>query len=262
MKDILGVAIDAASEAGAFLLARQGSVRSVEAKADRSLVTDVDREAEQIIVERIESVFPGHDIVGEERAATDRGSEYRWIIDPLDGTHNYLRGIGSFGVSIGIRRGKEFFAGIVFLPQTDALYAAERGSGAFRNSERIRVSRRSDLSACSVAFDSDMRRDSDAKLPALGRLAATVFNVRVLGSSARVLTHVAEGALDAAVEFDDRIWDFAAGIVIVEEAGGRVTTFSGDAMPDASSGYVASNGLVHERVRATALPPLRRPTLH
>ena len=139
------VAIEAAREAGDFLRASHRTDLRIETKPDNSLVTNVDREAERLIVAKIEAAFPGHDIIGEERARTNRGSDHTWVIDPLDGTHNYIRGMETYGVSIGVLRGNVFAAGVIFMPQIGELYSAERGSGAFRNGARIRVSVRSEL---------------------------------------------------------------------------------------------------------------------
>jgi myo-inositol-1(or 4)-monophosphatase len=252
MKSIIPVAIDAAREAGEYLRANHRTTLTVETKEDRSLVTNVDRWAERLIAARIEAAFPGHDIIGEERGRTSRGSDYAWIIDPLDGTHNYIRGMGTYGVSIGVMRGDSFVAGVIFMPETDEMYAAERGSGAFRNGKRVAVSTRSVLSMSTLAFDSELRRETERKLRALGDLSSVVFNVRMFGSSARTLSHIAEGVLDGIIEFSDKLWDFAAGVVLIEEAGGRMTGFAGSALTSSDTAYVASNGLIHEELRRIA----------
>ncbi len=250
------VAVRAAREAGELLLENQGRIRSVEEKQDRSLVTNVDRESERLIAGRIKEAFPGHGVAGEEHGVTDGDAEYLWVIDPLDGTHNYIRGIGLYGVSIGILRkgsaGRSFVAGVIFFPSDSSMYAAEKGSGAWRNSQRLSVSRHAELASSSVAIDSMLRPAVQARLQVVGALAERAFNMRMIGSSARLLTWVADGTLDGAIEFDDKTWDFAAGAVIVEEAGGRITTFQNVPIPYASSDWVASNGLVHEELRAVA----------
>ncbi|HUI72274.1 MAG TPA: inositol monophosphatase [Spirochaetia bacterium] len=246
MSDILTVATKAAREAGAFLHRNHGGAMTVETKEDNSLVTNVDREAERMIVERILAAFPGHDIVAEETGRTSRGSDHCWIVDPLDGTHNYIRGIGAYGVSIGVQKAGEFVAGVLFMPETDELYVAERGSGAFRNDTRIHVSQRSTLSSCAMSFDSELRLETERKLRVLGELCPRIFNIRLIGSSARNLSHIAEGSLDGVIEFSDKVWDFAAGAVIVTEAGGRITSFAGAGLGLSDTAYVASNGLIHD----------------
>ena len=246
MKSIIAVAMAAAREAGEYLRASHRTALTVEAKEDRSLVTNVDREAERLIRARIEEAFPGHDIIGEEKGETSRGSDHAWVIDPLDGTHNYIRGMSTYGVSIGVMRDSSFLAGVIFIPETRELYAAERGSGAFRNDARISVSARSSLSACTIAFDSELRVETSRKLRVLGELSPRVFNVRMFGSTARTLSYIAEGVLDGLIEFSDKLWDFAAGVAIIEEAGGRMTSFAGSALSALDTAYIATNGLIHD----------------
>ena len=257
MTDILRVAMDAARETGELLLDRRGRILSVEAKDDRSLVTDVDREAEALIRGRISAAFPSHGILGEEGGGSCTGADTVWVIDPLDGTHNYLRGIPLFGVSIGVIRRGEFVAGVIGIPAEGLLYAAERGTGAFVNGDRIAVCTRTAPSTWSIGLDSELRTGFEAKARVLEELGRSVFNVRMLGSSARSLSLVAEGRLDGLVEFFDKPWDFAAGVVIVEEAGGRVTSFDGRALPCAASAYVAGGEAAHRRLLDIVRGPAR-----
>jgi myo-inositol-1(or 4)-monophosphatase len=256
VENIMTVAVRAAREAGELLRESQGRIRSVEEKHDRSLVTNVDRESERLIAARIREAFPGHGVAGEEHGSTGGEAEYLWVIDPLDGTHNYIRGIGLYGVSIGILRkgpaGRSFVAGVIYFPSDDSVYAAERGSGAWRNSQRLSVSRHTELSSASVAIDSVLRPDVERRLRVVGALAERAFNIRMIGSSARLLTWIAEGTLDGVIEFDDKPWDFAAGAVMVEEAGGRITTFANAPLPYAASDWVASNTLLHGELCAVA----------
>lgn len=245
MSDLLRVATDAARETSALLLARRGGIRSVETKDDRSLVSDVDREAEALIRGRIAAAFPSHGILGEEGGGSFTDAETTWVIDPLDGTHNYLRGLPLFGVSIGVVRRGEFVVGVIAIPAEGLLYAAERGSGAWRDGERISVSDRTDPAAWSVGMDSELRTRFPHKARVLEELGRSVFNVRMLGSSARSLSLVAEGSLDGLVEFFDHPWDFAAGVTIVEEAGGRFTGFDGAPPPCSPAAYVAGGPAAH-----------------
>ena len=246
MHTIMTVATEAAREAGAFLHANFRADLTVETKADRSLVTNVDHEAEQIIVKRIEAAFPGHDVLAEERGRTSRSSSHLWAIDPMDGTHNYIRGMRAYGVSIGMLVGDAFVAGVIYMPETDELYAAERGSGAYLNGKRIHVSTRRDLATCMMGFDSELRADTTRKLHALGELSTRIFNIRMTGSAARSLSHIGEGVLDGVIEFSEKLWDFAAGVVIVQEAGGSATRHDGGLLRAQDTAWVASNGLIHE----------------
>jgi len=181
-----------------------------------------------------------------------RGGDHCWIIDPMDGTHNYIRGMPAYGVSIGVRRGSAFVAGVIFMPETEELYAAELGSGAFRNGKRIHASAREQLAGCTMAFDSELRVDTARKLRALGELSQRIFSVRLIGSAARNLSHVAEGALDGVIEFSDKLWDFAAGVVIVEEAGGRMSRHDGMPLGAGDAAYIASNGFIHGALQEIA----------
>ena len=141
----------------------------------------------------------------------------------MDGTHNFIRDINIFGVSIGILCDSEFVAGVIYMPKDDELYVSEKGSGAYKNGNRIRVSKTDNLKECSLSFDSSLRYQPDIMLKVLGELAMESFNVRMLGSSVRVLSYVAEGNLDYSVEFFDQPWDFAGGVCLIEEAGGKIT---------------------------------------
>jgi myo-inositol-1(or 4)-monophosphatase len=254
---MMGVAIDAAREAGELLLSNLGRISHVDEKHDSSLVTNVDKESERLIASRVKAAFPSHGFRGEEYGAVDADAEYLWVVDPLDGTHNYIRGIGLFGVSIGIlraekERGHSFVAGVIAFPAEGTLYAAEQGAGCTRNGSRISVSRQRELSRATIAVDSMLRPEVPRRLRVVGTLAERAFNIRMIGSSARVLTWVADGTLDGAIEFDDQPWDFPAGAVIVSEAGGRITTFQDGPVPYAATDWVATNGLLHGELRGVA----------
>jgi len=248
MNQILDIGIEAAKEAGKFLYENFGKIGQIDKKGDRNLATNLDREAEKMIIEKVKANFPDHGIIAEESGRQGPDNEYIWIIDPLDGTHNFIRDIDIFGVSIGVVRNNEFIAGIIYMPKDAELYAACRGKGAYKNGEKIRVSSNADLKECSISFDSSIRYSPEVMLRVLGSLAKEVFNVRMFGSSARVLSYVAEGKLDFAVEFHDRPWDFAGGVCIIEEAGGKLTTLKGEPLTYEHIGYIASNSYTHERI--------------
>jgi len=249
MKEILDVATRAALEAGDFLLENFGKIETIQTKADRNLATNLDIEAEKMIISRIHAAFPGHGILAEENTGNRSGGDYLWIIDPLDGTHNFIRSNNVFGVSIGIMRGSVFVGGVVYMPADRELYTSEKGGGAFKNGKPIRVSDRSVLSECSLSFDSSIRKDPDPILALLKELATSVFNIRMTGSSARLLTNVAEGKFDAAVEFFDSAWDFAGSVTLIEEAGGIITDLAGKPLTPESHGYLAANRAYHAQIR-------------
>jgi fructose-1,6-bisphosphatase/inositol monophosphatase family enzyme len=232
-----------------MLFENEGCKRDISVKKDRSLVTDLDSKAEKIITSMIRNTFPAHGVLGEEGGESQTGSDYLWIIDPIDGTHNYIRGIPLYGVSIGVVYKEEFIAGVIYLPHDDLLYASEKGSGTFKNGRRVYVSKINDINACTLSYDSCLRDDREGiRSKGLGHFGLTVFNVRMFGSSVIALTCLAEGKLDIVVEFDDKAWDFAAGASLVMEAGGAFTDFHGNTATYKTSGYTGTNGLVHERV--------------
>jgi myo-inositol-1(or 4)-monophosphatase len=248
MKDMVTTAIDAAKEAGKFLLDNFGNIGSIEHKGDRNLATNLDKEAEKIIVDKIRKKFPGHGILAEEGGSKHADREYLWIIDPLDGTHNYIRNIPVFGVSIGIVHKHRFVAGAIYMPVEDELYAGEKNNGSYKNGKKIRVSSKAKLEDCSISFDSSIRYSSEVMLKALGELAHESFNIRMFGSSVRILSYVAEGKLDASVEFHDMPWDFAGSVAIIEEAGGKLSNLKGERLSYRSVGYIASNKLIHDKI--------------
>lgn len=258
MNNILNTAIEAAKEAGAFLLDNFGKIGKIEKKGDRNFATNLDREAEVMIIDRIGAKFPDHGVIAEESGKKSAERDYLWIIDPLDGTHNFMRNIDIFGVSIGVVYKEKFVAGVIYMPKEDELYFAEAGSGAYKNDKKISVSENSDLKECSIAYDSSIRYAPKVMLKVLGDLAQEAFNVRMLGSSARHLSYVAEGVLDFSVEFHDRPWDFAGGVSIIKEAGGKLCDLSGGSLTYKSIGYIASNARVFNKVKAIVCPNVKK----
>jgi myo-inositol-1(or 4)-monophosphatase len=253
MNDLISIGVEAAKEAGHYLRENFNKADlQIERKVDHSLATNIDKESERLIVDRIRRHFPGHGVIGEERGLDGGERDFMWIIDPLDGTHNYIRGIPLFGVSIGVAYRDQFVAGIIYLPMEGLLYIGEHGNGAYCNGESIRVSTQTDLSESTISFDSSLSHQPEVKLPLLGALAARTFNLRMFGASVRVLTFLAEGHLDATVEIDDQCWDYAAGACIIEAAGGKATDLMGNPLNYRAKGYIASNGLVHQAVLAIA----------
>jgi len=250
MKEIINLGIEAAKEAGIFLLDNFGKISQIESKGDRNFATNLDKEAEELIIDKIKTKFPNHGILAEESGTSNLESEYLWVIDPLDGTHNYMRNINIFGVSIGVVYKQKFIAGVIYMPQEDELYVGERSNGAYKNAKSIKVSSISQLKECSISFDSSIRYAPEIMLKTLGSLAKEVFNVRMFGSSVRVLSYIAEGKLDFAVEFHDRPWDFAGGVCIIEEAGGKLISLKNTPLSYKTIGYIASNAKIHDMVRA------------
>lgn len=241
------IAVQAAKKAGKMLCNNFGKTLKVKSKGDRNLVSNIDLKAENIIVGLIQKHFPQDDILSEENKFRRLNSDFMWIIDPLDGTHNYIRSIEIFGVSIGLVLKGEVVMGVIYMPVLKELYVARKGKGAYLNNKRIRVSRKK-LRETVMIFDSSIRINKKPMLASLGKLTDEVFNVRMFGSTVRSLSYVAEGKAEVEIEYNDNVWDFAAGLLLVEEAGGKATDFEGRPWNINSRTYVASNRIIHKDV--------------
>ena len=236
-----------ARQTGKFLTDSFGKISEVTSKEDKSLATDVDLEAERRIVELIRKKYPEDNFLSEESKYPEGTSDFKWVIDPMDGTHNFVHKIRIFGVSIGLALKEEIVSGIIYMPIQKELYVAEIGKGTYLNGRRIEVSKRS-LKETTMIYDSSLRDNRKLMLEVLDELAPRVFNIRMLGSTARGLSYVAEGKAEVEVEFNDKVWDFAAGLILVEEAGGRSTDFDGNRWNLDSKEYIASNGVIHDEI--------------
>ncbi|HVZ17118.1 MAG TPA: inositol monophosphatase family protein [Terriglobales bacterium] len=236
-----------AREAGALLLEKFKQRIGFTYKGDADLVTAADRASEKMITDRIQQEFPGHDLFGEEGTRTNTGSDYRWYIDPLDGTTNFAHGFPVFCVSLGLEVRGELIAGVVYDPTRNELFAAEKGAGAYLNGERIHVSKLNNLaeSLTGTGFPSH-KRHKNPNIYFYHVITLRTHGVRRAGSAALDLASVASGRLDAFWEFNLNPWDTAAGVVLVREAGGNVTRFDGNNWTLDSKETLASNGLVHE----------------
>lgn len=241
------LAITAAEEAGKILMENFGKISNIDRKSERELVSNVDIASENRIIEVIKSKYPDHNILCEESEFAETASDYKWIIDPLDGTHNYIHGLSVFGVSIAIEHKDEIVMGVVNLPYNNEIYWAEKGKGAYRNGERIHVSERGIKSAMAI-FDSGIQVDTTTRTGFLSVLVKNIFNIRMFGASTYHHAQIASGKADLVVEFGDQPWDFAAGGLIVEEAGGKITTHDGSRWSPYIKGYVASNGKFHDEI--------------
>jgi myo-inositol-1(or 4)-monophosphatase len=237
---------DIAREAGGLLMGYFHRHVAVEYKGEADLVTVADRKSEALIRERIRERWPDHDILGEEEGLKDTGSDYRWYVDPLDGTTNFAHGFPVFCVSMALEHKGTRIAGVVYDPTRDELFLAERGRGAFLNQQPIHVSKIGKLAECLVAtgFPSH-KRHKNPNIFFYHQITLRTHGVRRAGSAALDLCYVACGRFDGFWEFNLNPWDTAAGVLIVEEAVGKVTDFSGGPFQIDSRETVASNGLVH-----------------
>jgi len=240
-----------AREAGHLLKGFFHQQVKIEYKGDADLVTVADRNSEALILEKIRQQFPSHDVMGEEGARVDSGSDYKWYVDPLDGTTNFAHGFPVFCVSLAVDYRGERIAGVIYDPTRDEMFSAELGSGANLNGSKIRISATSRLAECLVAtgFPSH-KRHKNPNIYFYHQLTLRTHGVRRAGSAALDLCNVASGRFDGFWEFNLNPWDTAAGVLIVQEAGGRVTDFSGGPFQLSSRETLASNGIVHDALLA------------
>jgi len=245
----LETAIDIAREAGALLANMAERRIGYELKGDFDLVTEADRASEKLIVERLRSHFPQHSIVAEEGNNHDFGSEFRWYVDPLDGTTNFAHGFPMFNTTLALEQAGQMIAGVVFDPLRQEMFAAERGSGAYLNNRRIQVSKVSRLEDCLVATGFPSRkRHLNINVHFYHQLAMATHGVRRGGSAALDLAYVSCGRLDAFWEFGLNPWDMAAGTLLIEEAGGRCSDMQAGAAKLGGAHLLADNGLVHAQM--------------
>jgi myo-inositol-1(or 4)-monophosphatase len=243
-------AVEIAREAGALLANYFERRIPFELKGEFDLVTEADRSSEKLVVERLRSYFPSHTIVAEEGGGHESSSEYRWYVDPLDGTTNFAHSFPMFNVTLGLERAGELIAGVVYDPVRQEMFTAERGAGAYLNNRRIRVSAIKNLgdSLASTGFPS-RKRHHNVNIHFYYQLAMASHGVRRTGSAALDLAYVACGRLDFFWEFGLKPWDMAAGVLLVEEAGGRASDMKGQPHTvSASEHLLADNGALHEPV--------------
>ncbi len=236
-----------AREAGALLMDYFHRHLKIEYKGDADLVTAADRASEVLIRDRIRQQWPTHDVLGEEQGLTDQGSDYRWYVDPLDGTTNFAHGYPVFCVSLGLEHRDKMIAASVYDPMRDELFSAEQGSGAQLNGKPIHVSKTAALkeSLLATGFPSQ-KRHKNPNIFFYHQITLHTHGVRRAGSAALDLCNVACGRFDGFWEFNLNPWDTAAGVLIVEEAGGKVTRFDGSPFEINSRETLASNGLLHD----------------
>jgi myo-inositol-1(or 4)-monophosphatase len=254
------VAVDAARAAGRLLRDELSGARRIAYKGSpTNLVTEMDQRAEALILGRLRGAFPDDAILAEEHGAAGGRSGRRWIVDPLDGTTNYAHGLPLFGVSIALEEARRLALGVVYDPMRDELFVGERGGGATLNDAPIRVSatRSIDASLLVTGFPYNIRETADTNLPEYAAMSLRARAVRRLGSAVIDLAYVACGRFDGYWELRLGAWDVAAGAVLVDEAGGRITGVDGGALDVDAPTLLATNGLIHDAMLAT-LEEIRR----
>jgi myo-inositol-1(or 4)-monophosphatase len=253
-KDYLEAAIEIARDAGKILCQELDRPLDIAYKGEADIVTQADKRSERLIVDRLAQYFPDHSIAAEEGTGRDSASEFRWHVDPLDGTTNYAHGYPCFCVSIGLAQRETMLAGVVFNPFYNELFAAARGQGATLNGKAIHVSKVENLatSLLCTGFPAH-KRVASPNIHYYWDFTLRSHGVRRDGSAALDLASVAAGRFEGFWEFGLNKWDTAAGVLLVEEAGGKVSDFDGHPYALGGPVILATNGLVHEETREVAL---------
>jgi myo-inositol-1(or 4)-monophosphatase len=247
-------AIELAREAGAILLEGYGRTHAPELKGRIDLVTEYDRRSEALLLDRLDRRFPGHAVLAEESGArAARDSTVRWLVDPLDGTTNFAHNYPFFAVSIGVEIEGVLCAGAVYDPVRDELFAGAAGHGATLNGRPIRVSQVEKVERALIVtgFPYDVREDPDRYVGLFRAFLVRAQGIRRDGSAALNACYLACGRFDGFWEGDLGPWDMAAGVLMIREAGGRVTSCSGGEFRLEDREILASNGRIHEEMRAT-----------
>jgi myo-inositol-1(or 4)-monophosphatase len=242
-------ALQSARRAGNIIMQNLGTLggADVDRKSANDFVTRVDRESEQVIVETIQAAFPDHKILSEEAYSNTGEGEYRWVIDPLDGTTNYIHGYPMFAVSIALEHEGRVVTGVVHDPLRAETYTAEEGKGAFLNGARLNVTDRSWDDGCLITTGFPFRQKDllDTYLDAFRRVFLKASGIRRAGAAALDLAHLAAGRCDGFFEFGLKPWDVAAGGLLIREAGGTVSDFAGGGDYLRTGNIVAGNAHVH-----------------
>lgn len=262
MHPMLNTAVKAARRAGTVIMRHADRLDrlAVEPKGRNDFVTEVDRRAEAEIIDILRHAYPDHGILAEESGNHDAGDQYLWIVDPLDGTTNFLHGYPHFAVSIALRNRGKLEQGVIFDPHRNELYTATRGQGARLNDRRIRVSGIADMphALLGTGFPFKTQQYLEQWIQVFRVLMPESSGVRRAGSAALDLAHVACGRFDGFWEFGLKPWDMAAGCLLIEEAGGRVSDPNGGQEHFRSGDVVAGNPKIYEEMLRRIQPQLAR----
>jgi len=238
-------------EAGSLIRKAFGSKQDIEFKTNvKNLVTKTDKASELLIIDFIKKKYPSHNILAEESGEQNNNSEYLWVIDPLDGTTNFAHGLPVFSVSIGVMKNGEIICGVIYDVMQDILYSSEKGSGSFANGKRILVSSTEHLSHSLLVtgFPYDIADNPEGALEKFSSITKASRGIRRLGSAAIDLCYVAAGVFDGFWEIHLHPWDMCAGILLVEEAGGKVTGFRGEKVDTFTKKILTTNGKIHDEL--------------
>ena len=252
-KDIIEDVIAIAKEAGSFITREASHFNSsdIEHKGKHDLVSYVDKSAEELIIKELQNLLPQAGFIAEEGGGNKNEHDYQWIIDPLDGTTNFIHGIPAYCVSIALMKEQELVLGVIYDPNTKETFYATKGNGAFCNDRKMQVSKTPTLdgSLLAVGLPISNFEPLENYLKVMSELIPKCHGIRRMGSAALDLAHVADGRYEAYFEYNLKVWDIAAGVLLVKEAGGEVSDFKGENSFLASGEIVASN-LIHEELLA------------
>lgn len=242
---LLTTATLAAKAGGAILREYFETAVERERKADNSFVTEADRRSEEMIVSILGKEFPDYSILGEESGLNDKKSEWAWIIDPLDGTHNFMNAIPIFAISIALMRGDDILLGVVYNPVTHSLFTGVRGRGVMWNNKKTRVSSDTTKSVTVTFGKSPKQEEAVYSNTLFVAYQQYGYKTRHLGSAALELAYLARGGTEGFINCGTRLWDYAAGALLVLEAGGMITDWRGKEWKSSEAYFVASNGKIH-----------------
>jgi myo-inositol-1(or 4)-monophosphatase len=245
----LKYAIEAARKAGEILKANFKKKYRVIRKSLKEMVSIVDMQSQKAILDVLEPMFPDYEFITEEKSSIIDPNASNWIIDPLDGTHNYISGLPFSGISIGLAHGNQFNLGVIFFPMEDRLYYAVKGQGAYLNHQSIEVNPSPALSKAIVCFDNQFHLNKKS-MSYYQKLTERTFTTRILGTATNDLCMTAEGTIGGRIWVNTKICDIAAGIIIVSEAGGKITNFDGTNCTLNSKQVIASNSHIHDELLA------------
>lgn len=246
--DIKTTAIEAAKKAGEVFQELRGKEIKYEMKNPHDILAEADIESERVILETISRDFPEHSIFAEEKGEVIKDSEYTWIIDPLDGTINFEKGLDEYCTSIAVEKNDETILGLIYQHHLNRLFIAEKGKGAFLNGERLSVS--DELSMVNMLLSMDNTSHIDYRIKnyqVLSKICDRVRSVRICGSGSLHFTRMASGSIDLYFKLlRCNYWDYAPGALLIKEAGGMVTDLKGEKYTKHSKNFVASNGKLHQ----------------
>ena len=249
----INVMVKACRKASKILIRDFGEIENLQVslKGPGDFVTASDKKVEKILIDELKNARPNYSILSEEAGEIKNEDEFKWIIDPIDGTSNFLHGIPHFAISIGLEHKNEIICGIVYDPIKDEMFTAEKGNGAYLNNQRIRVSSRSELKNCMI-FTGGPKNDSldkEKSIKEYNNFSSKIYTpIRKLGSASLDIAYVASGRCDGFWQRNLNYWDFAAGIILVKEAGGFITDFNGENKYIDNKTILVTNGKINSQM--------------